>query len=1201
MPRGHAPTAQNITVAITRTRFRLAPWGGIARTSGKAAPRNTKLDIETFLSRWKNSGGSERANFQQFAGELTRLLGVPEPKPATADAQADDYRFERPVSFVHTSAQARGFIDLYRRGSFVMEAKQGVGAAAQEDQLMLLPDLPAPARQGHGVRGSRRWDFTMLSARNQADGYARAISRTDGWPPFLLVVDVGHVIEVYADFSGHGQGYTQFPDGTRYRIALDDLRDEKVRERLRLIWTDPQALDPAKVSARVTREVADRLAALGRSFEGQGHDPQTVARFLMRCLFTMFAEDVELIPRASFTDLLKKMRGHPEHAAPMLKALWETMNTGGFSTVLTTDLKRFNGGLFKDAEALSLAEIQLSLLIEAASRDWREVEPAIFGTLLERALDKKQRHKLGAHYTPRAYVERLVTPTIMEPLRADWRDVQAAALTLAKQGKPDEARAAVRAFHRQLCEIRVLDPACGSGNFLYVALELMKRLEGEVTGLLADLGEDQAALGLAGHTVDPHQFLGIELNPWAAAVAELVLWIGYLQWHFRTYGKASPAEPVLRDFKNIENRDAVLTWSSRKERRDDQGRPVTRWDGVTTITHPVTGQEVPDPDARVPLWDYLKPAPAKWPEADFIVGNPPFIGASRMREALGDGYAEALWKAYPKMPQSADFVMFWWEKAALAARGWKPATDIARARGTRRFGFITTNSLRQTFNRKVLEPHLSDPKSPLSLVFAIPDHPWVDAGDGAAVRIAMTVAAAGKEPGRLLTITEERKGEQEAEGRPVVLSTEKGKIFANLRIGADVASVVPLRANAGLSSPGVKLHGAGFIVTRAEARALGLGTVPGLENHIREYRHGRDLTATPRGVMLIDLFGLTEAEVRTLFPGVYQLLADRVRPERDAKATASPDSAQYAKFWWLHGKPRPNLRPALRTLQRYIATVETTKHRLFQFLGAPILPDNMLIAIAVDDAAALAVLSSRFHGLWAVTTGGRLGYGNDPRYNKSKCFDPFPFPDPTAAQKTRLRSLGEQLDAHRKAQQAANPKLTLTGMYNVLEKLRAKERIEGKDKEIYDQGLVSILKEIHDQIDAEVAAAYGWPADLTDDDILHRLVALNRQRAAEEAQGLVRWLRPDYQNPSGRGAAAKGVQAGMDLGIAAASAKLPWPKTLPEQIAAVRAALQDLGEASPEQVARQFARARTTLVLPLLESLTALGQANVDKSGRFTI
>jgi hypothetical protein len=587
----------------------LQEWAGIHQTKAK------HLQIDDFIDRWKNSGGSERANFQTFANELCDALGVQRPAPATEAATANSYCFEHPVTFIHTGSQTRGFLDLYRAGYFVMEAKQGVTADKPEDdaQPALLADLPKATRKGHGTRGTRGWDDTMMRARSQADGYARAVSRTDGWPPFLLVVDVGHVIEVYADFSGQGQGYTQFPDGNRYRITMDDLRDAKNRDRLRMIWTDPHALDPSKVAAQVTREVADRLAALGKSFEGQGHEPKAVADFLMRCLFTMFAEDVYLIPHGSFTELLTKLRGHPEHAAPSLKALWETMNTGGFSAVLTTDLKRFNGGLFKDADALPLSALQLGLLIDAAQKDWREVEPAIFGTLLERALDKRQRHKLGAHYTPRAYVERLVVPTIMDPLRTDWRNVQAAALTLANQGQIEQARDTVRAFHASLCNIRVLDPACGSGNFLYVALELMKRLEGEVTALLSELGEDQGALSLAGYTVDPHQFLGIELNPWAAAVAELVLWIGYLQWHFRTHGKASPAEPVLRDFHNVENRDAVLTYQGTQPRLDDTGAPVTRWDGHSTIIHPVTGEDVPDPEARTPVLDYLKPAPPNGP------------------------------------------------------------------------------------------------------------------------------------------------------------------------------------------------------------------------------------------------------------------------------------------------------------------------------------------------------------------------------------------------------------------------------------------------------------------------------------------------------------------------------------------------------------------------------------------------------------
>jgi hypothetical protein len=1146
----------------------------------------TKEQIGEFIARWKSSGGSEHANYQLFIIELTELLGLERPFPATDDDANDHYRFERPVTFAHTHKRSTGFVDVYRGGHFILETKQGVTQKKnrQGDMSKDTPDRKQK-RTGHGVRGTAAWDDTMLKARNQADNYARAVAKDDGWPPFLMVVDVGHVIELYADFSRQGQGYNQFPDGNRYRIFLDELHNEDTRDLLRSIWTDPYSLDPSLKSAEVTRDIAEHLAELGKSFESQGHNSETVARFLMRCLFSMFAEDVELIPLGSFTAKLKELRGHPEHAEPTLKSLWEVMNTGGFSPVLMQDLKRFNGGLFKDADALPLNAVQLGLLIEAAEADWKQVEPAIFGTLLERALDKRQRHKLGAHYTPRAYVERLVTPTIMEPLREDWRDVQTAVQRLTEDDKSDDALQLVRDFHSKLCEIRVLDPACGSGNFLYVALEMMKRLEGEVTALLSELGETQTSF----ITVDPHQFLGIELNPWAANVAELVLWIGYLQWHFRTYGKAAPSEPVLRDFKNIRNADAVLEWSDRTPRMDDAGAPVTRWDGVTTIRHNVTGEEVPDPDARVQVYVYAKPKVTKWPEAEFIVGNPPFIGASRLRDSLGDGYVEALWEAYPKMPQSADLVMFWWEKAALAARGWNAKTG----KGTRRFGLITTNSLRQTFNRRVLEPHLNDPKKPLSLLFAIPDHPWVDTLYGAAVRIAMTVGAAGNRAGRLLTVATESKEKSEADGKLVTFDHQVGKVFANLQIGADVAATKPLLSNDGLSSPGVKLHGAGFIVTPQKANDLGLGSIDGAERHVREYRNGRDLTARPRGVMVIDLFGLTEKEVKERFPAIYQHVMDNVKPERDQN-----NRETYRKNWWIYGEPRRDLRPALDGLPRYIATVETMKHRIFQFLDASVLPDNKLIVLCLSEPERLAILSSRLHVCWSLAAGSWLGVGNDPVYAKTRTFDPFPFPDLTEDQKTHLCQLGEDLDAHRKRQQAAHPKLTLTQMYNVLEKLRAGEVIEGKDKDIYDQGLIGILRELHDQIDAAVAEAYGWPVDLSDGDILLRLVALNKERVEEEAHGQIRWLRPDYQNPSGA-QATKGKTTEMDLGAVAKIEKAPWPKTLPDQIAAVREALSEMGEATPDQIARRFMRARTTSVQPLLDSLAALGQAEKGEDGRY--
>ncbi|MRG74077.1 class I SAM-dependent DNA methyltransferase [Alphaproteobacteria bacterium HT1-32] len=1141
-----------------------------------------RSQLDEFIERWKSSGGSEHANYQLFLVELTELLGLPRPNPAADNNDNDDYRFERPVKFTHTSRTSVGFIDLYRSGCFILETKQGVDAKTTK-QADLSKGTPAPkqTRIGHGVRGTAAWDDTMLKARNQADNYARAVSKEDGWPPFLIVVDVGHVIELYADFSGQGHGYNQFPDGNGYRIYLDDLSKDETLNLLRIIWTDPKSLDPSLRAAEVTRDIAGHLAELGKSFEAQGHDSEVVARFLMRCLFSMFAEDVELIPKDSFVDLLRKLSGHPQDAQPALAGLWEAMDKGKFAHGLMTKVKKFNGGLFKDSTALPLNGLQLDLLIEAAEADWKLVEPAIFGTLLERALDKRQRHKLGAHYTPRAYVERLITPTVMEPLREDWRDVQTAVQRLTEDGKKDEALKLVRSFHTQLCETRVLDPACGSGNFLYVALEMMKRLEGEVTSLLAELGEQQINY----LTIDPHQFLGIELNPWAANVAELVLWIGYLQWHFRTHGTAAPSEPVLRDFKNIINADAVLEWSDRLPRMDAEGKPVTRWDGVTTLRHPVTGEEVPDPGARVRVYDYAEPKATLWPKADFIVGNPPFIGNKRMREHLGDGYVEALWKAYPKVPQSADLVMFWWEKAALAVRTY----DLKKGKGTRRFGLITTNSLRQTFNRRVLEPHLNDAKKPLSLLFAIPDHPWVDTLYGAAVRIAMTVAAAGNRAGRLLIVaTEDKKELREADGIPVTFDHRIGKIFANLQIGADVAGASILLANSELAYQGVTPLGEGFRVTLSEGSKHEKAIQDGV---LRRYTNGKQFLAAVEPSLIVDFWGLSKQEAMVGYPDLFQQILDLVKPKRDEQKRQA-----YKNNFWVFAEPRSKLRQSLSGLDRYIVTCRTAKHRVFGFLEGDVLPDAKLIAVCSDDAAILAVLSSRIHVTWSIAAGAFLE--DRPNYNHAECFNHFPFPDLTADQKTRLRSLGEELDAHRKRQQAAHPKLTLTHMYNVLEKLRAGETIEGKDREIYDQGLIGILRELHDQIDAEVARTYGWPVDLSDEDILLRLVALNKERAEEEARGHIRWLRPEYQNPSGQ-QAAKGEQAELDVGTAAKIERAPWPKTLPDQIAAVRETLQDLGEATPDQIARRFIRARTTSIQPLLESLAALGQAKQVGEGRY--
>jgi len=737
-------------------------------------------------------------------------------------------------------------------------------------------------------------------------------------------------------------------------------------------------LDPARRSARVTRAISARLAELARSLEAGSAEqpaqpPEAVAGFLMRCLFTMFAEDVGLIPARSFSQLLKEMRDDPALLPHLLTQLWADMNAGSaFSGALRAPVPHFNGGLFADPSALPLTKRQIDQLIDAARADWKEVEPAIFGTLLERALDPRERHKLGAHYTPRAYVERLVLPTVVEPLRAEWANIQAGAYRLDQDGKRDAAIELVRGFHRRLCTVRVLDPACGSGNFLYVTLEHLKRLEGEVQQALAGLGDTQQGLELEGGTVSPEQMLGLETNPRAARIAEAVLWIGYLQWHFRTYARTPPREPLLKDAHNIQCRDAVLAWDAIEYATGPDGRPLTRWDGHTMKSHPVTGEPVPDETARVPLERYINPRPAEWPATEFVVGNLPFIGAKYLRSSLGDGYVQALWQAHGEAPESADYVMHWWDKAATLLREERIA----------RFGFITTNSLRQTFNRRVVQRHLEG-KAPASLAFAIPDHLWVDESDGAAVRIAMTVGQRGTESGLLKCVIAERS--LGGEGLEVEFKMGEGRIFSDLTVGADLASAVTLAANSGLSCPGVKLHGSGFIVDRHEADALGFGRVAGLERHIREYRNGRDLTAVPRDVLVIDLFGLEAQEVRERFPEVYEWLLARVKPERDANRRASD-----RENWWVFGEPRTELSAMLAGLQRYLSTVVTSKHRFFLWNNNSVLPDDALMNFALDDALAHGVLSSRIHSAWAARSGGTLE--DRPRYIKTRCFETFQFP-----------------------------------------------------------------------------------------------------------------------------------------------------------------------------------------------------------------
>lgn len=474
----------------------------------------TNPRLQPFIQRWESASGAERANYISFLNELCDILGVEKPNPASGSGGA--YRYERGVDHHHPDGKRTNRrLDLYKRNHFILEAKQGDTDTQAAVDLFGTQHTDRKALR----RNSSGWAQHMFQAKGQAEQYARDLPVEEGYPPFIIVADIGFCFDIYADFSGTGKHYAPFPDSRGNRLYLPDLACPEIHQRLHAIWTDPFSLDPSRKRVAVTRDIAALLARLTVALEKKGHAPNHVATFLIRCIFSMFAQSVSLLPPDSFTDLLKACRSNPASFTGLIGDLWRTMNAGGFSAAMRSTVRRFNGGLFAPGvhggtDPLPVDDDMLALLIMAASKNWADVEPAIFGTLLEQALDAKHRGQLGAHFTPRAFVERLVLPTIMEPLRLEWDGAKAAALDRANANDRPGAAKLLRDFHARLCAIKVLDPACGSGNFLYVTLELMKRLEGEVLDLVADMtGGEGDRLPMAGTSVDPHQFLGLEKKP----------------------------------------------------------------------------------------------------------------------------------------------------------------------------------------------------------------------------------------------------------------------------------------------------------------------------------------------------------------------------------------------------------------------------------------------------------------------------------------------------------------------------------------------------------------------------------------------------------------------------------------------------------------------------------------------------------------
>ena len=1131
----------------------------MAAPDAPAPPSAARL--RALAERWADAAPAERANYALYLVELCDALGVERPRPASAAAGADPaaaeaaaYQFEFPVrATARDGTTSTNFVDLYKAGCFALEAKDiggDVGAAAEARRL--------------------------TKAFGQVVNYARDLAER---PPYILVLDVGRTLVLWDRWAGTYGGVQ-----LGHRVDLRTLADRPAdAQLLRDVWTDPARRDPRRHAQAVTVEIAGVLGALAGALEARGHAPERVARFLIRCVFTMFAEDVGLLPDAQFTRLLDAVLGNPlgnasdDAGARFVEgaeALWGAMDRGalfGYHRLL-----RFNGHFFADARALPLAADDVRALRRAAAADWSAVEPSIFGTLLVRALSAEERHRLGAEYTPRAFIERLVRPTVEEPVRERWAAVQAEVLQLRERGRAADRRQAearLVEFHGWLRGLRVLDPACGSGNFLYVTMHALKRVEVEVFRLLAELHEGQLGMRLA--EIDPGQFFGIEVKAWAREVAELSLWIGFHQFWRQQHGDVQPDEPLLRDTGTLAHRDAVLAWDA-CVRRPERDRP----DPTPRVRHPVTGQLVPDPAARLPYTEYVGARAAEWPEAEFIVGNPPYLGRHRKRDALGDGYVDALCSVYPELNEGIDLVMYWW---------WRAAQQVASG-VTLRAGLITTNSITQGFNAAVVR---SVTGQDARVVWAAPDHPWTDGQDDAAVRVAMTVVERrSASTGEAVRVTVDATGNTLAEQRVPELN-------ADLSATADVdtASSTPLRGNANLAMRGVQPQGEGFQLSAEEGSRL--AGYPGNDGVVRPHRNGRDLAARSRDRYIIDFGLMSEAEA-SQYPVALNLVIDRVKPDRLANKRAS-----YAKYWWRLGEPRPGLRAALAGLTRFIVTPETSAHRFFTFIDTGTSVDNSVVAVASDDAFLLGVLSSQIHLSWASAAGTRLGVGNDERYNNPRCFDAFPFPDPAPNTRARIADAAERLDAHRKAALARDSRVTMTGMYNVVARLRAGAPLTDKERAVHELAACGVLRDLHDALDALVAEAYGWPWPLPADDVLARLVALHDARVAEEAAGQVRWLRPAYQAPGDAGPAPAldlpAAPAPAAPGTAAADPADPlpaWPADALGQIGALKR-LVAAGPLSAAEAAERFAGARRDLVERHLDTLALLGEVRPAGAGRY--
>ena len=925
------------------------------------------LTLPDFVNKWRNAELTERAGAQMHFIELCDVLGQPHPESGAT------FTFEKGGTTIEGK---QGFADVWKRGYFGWEYKG-------KDK-----DLKAAYQQ-------------LLKYREDLEN------------PRLLVVCDLKLFEVH----------TNFPDTVKevYRFSLDDLLKGEATpdcklppiEVLRAVFTDPARLRPDRSTIDVTENAAAEFATLADSLRARGVGPERAAHFLMRLLFCLFAEDILLLPPKLFSLMLERTRGNPADFKTRLAALFRVMATGGAFGVET--IAYFNGDLFTDAEVFDVSADDLETLLRVSKLDWSSVEPAIFGTLFERSLDPDKRSQLGAHYTSRDDILLIVEPVLMAPLRRRWVEVKAKAekvLERAKKGKAgakkleSDLRNLLLGFVDELSHIRVLDPACGSGNFLYVSLKSLLDLWKEVSVYASTHGLP----GLLPYQVRPSQLFGIEVNVYAQELASVVVWIGYIQW-LHDNGFGVPPAPILQRLDNIRRMDAVLT-------HDEHGQPV----------EPV------------------------WPHADVIIGNPPFLGDKKMRDGLGHKYVVDLRSLYAdRVPGGADLVTYWFERARA---------QIAEGKA-RRAGLLATNSISMMGNRPVLERV----KATGGLFMVWSDRPWVL--DGAAVRVSMIGFDNGAEKDRTL------------DGKAV------DQIHADLTAGADFTSAGTLDENRGLCFLGV-MKGGPFDIDAATAQAMLASPLnPNARPNsdvVRRRIGGQDVTGRRPEGWLID-FNQMPANEAALYELPFEYVRRVVKPVRDRNR----DTLMRVN-WWLHGRSRPALREALKGKARCIITPEVAKHRIFVWMSTDVVPDHKLHVIARADAYFLGVLHSRVHELWSLAQCSWIGVGNDPSYSSSRTFGTFPFPwspgkepnsDPRAeAIALAANELVEKRDAWLNPPGASAGELkkrTLTNLYN--------ERPQW-------------LEDAHRALDKAVQAAYGWPENLSDPEILERLLALNRERAA---------------------------------------------------------------------------------------------------------